>query len=141
MGLMRTLAAAGALLVAAGCSGSSGSSCTLLGCTDQLTVKLGPPVVVPYGIHVTLDNVESVLLCDAHGAHAQSGSAVIVECDATRFSIQGAPVKAEIHVLTSAADGGHTDDINATFTPTYLTSQPNGPACQPTCRQATVTLL
>ena len=138
--MRRALLTFAAALSCASCHGGA-ASCTLVACSDQLTVTLGPPVALPYGIDLTLDGLPSTFLCDAQGAHAESGGAAVERCDAASFTVVGAPKKAEVHVHASDFDGGPTDDFNALFTPTYSIAAPNGEGCPPTCHKATVKLL
>ena len=51
-----------------------------------------------------------------------------------RLCLAGSVVLATVVHVTIARDGTALTDRS--FRPTYTTSQPNGPGCEPVCRQA-----
>jgi hypothetical protein len=123
----RSLTIAGLLLAAglaagqAAC-GTAGRACTLIGCSDGLTVELAGSLPADYTVTARVD-----------GAVVQR-----VECGAARDcrgevfleGVTAANVELEV---TSGAVSERRE-----VAPSYATVQPNGPGCPPICRQARV---
>ncbi len=98
--------------------------CTLIGCEDGLRVHLVGAVPVPTPLTVTVT--------------APGGAPQTVQCTATGYCAEYVffhgfmpeSVTVEVH-----AGGVY---VTGTYRPVYHNYQPNGPHCDPTCRQATV---
>jgi hypothetical protein len=108
----------------AGCNGISGG-CTLIGCDSGLLVNLTQAPAGAYRIEVfaTLDGPRYVYDC-----------ASAAQCGTTAFFNDYTPESVTIRVTTAAG----TREQNAQ--PSYSVNQPNGPNCDPTCKQAQVTV-
>ena len=101
-------------LVVGGLSCSDGV-CTLIGCTDGLTVVLRGDV--PAGVTIV--------------ATAADGSQRTAQCESgpCRVAFEGFHPE-EVSVRVTWSDGS----VAVTVRPQYMVSQPNGPNCPPTCR-------
>lgn len=148
-----SLLAALALIAACGdsSSGADGQACTTIGCVDGFSVNVastGTWKPGNYLVTVVADGVTTT--CSATfpltGAAAQcSGSGVVVGLSGSALpaeqqsipnvAIQSTPKSVKVEIARDGASLG-----SQTFTPTYKTSQPNGPNCAPTCTQASDTL-
>ncbi|TVQ87237.1 MAG: hypothetical protein EA397_18130 [Deltaproteobacteria bacterium] len=139
------------------CSGLSGGQvCTQIGCESGLTVEIEGIESWPAGDYVVRASVD--------GESVQcEGSIPLNPCDqgytftcsdgVARISESGCDLPerehglSHVHFLADAArevslrierDGELLGE--QTFEPSYETFQPNGPECEPTCRQAQHTL-
>jgi hypothetical protein len=108
--------------------------CTLIGCNDQLSVKLVPALSLPYGALITSGSQTTKFTCTPQGVRDEEGPLVILDCWGEGFSIE--PPAGEIKF--SAFGDGATR--STTVTPAYDEVRPNGPDCAPVCRQGSVTL-
>ena len=102
-------------------------ACTLIGCVNTLTVEVQNVPPGPLSVRAT--------------PIASTDTAVTVMCpgdsgctNAVAFPLGFAPARARLTVSTTA--GTRDWDV----TPTYVTSQPNGPKCGDVCRNGTVRL-
>jgi hypothetical protein len=95
--------------------------CTLVGCTNALSVTLTHPPAEPYRVEATAGT-------DTRSQNCAMG----VPCPVHFFNFL--PARATINVV--AASGTATYDV----IPLQSTSQPNGPRCGPTCTRASVTV-
>lgn len=96
--------------------------CTKIGCSDGLNVLVENAPATPY-------TVEAVL---------PDGTSVAAQCEAAPGCEGGvflADVTAAEVTLRIAAGGGTSSQA---VRPEYVETQPNGPGCPPTCRQARV---
>jgi hypothetical protein len=136
-------------LSALGCA-STESFCTLVGCSDSLTIEvvLGPATQRGGGwiVETTLDGRTTSCTIDVTtdssdlivDTTTDCPSLTIFEGDTSQdlvvaFAFEGsAPASASIKLTR---DG--TEVLSDTVSPSYVVSQPNGPDCEPTCRQAT----
>ncbi len=115
------------LALAASCSYSDNIPvpCTLIGCTDGLTVQIE-------GTLPTAFVLEAV---------APAGPPVIVECPdsalcGSNIFLEGfTPEEVTIRLSFDS------DSVSETFNPFYETYLPNGPDCPPECLVASVTVL
>jgi hypothetical protein len=133
------------LLAGVACTESDpGTICTLIGCSDAVTVSLDPPIASPYRVRAAFPAGQEVaFLCTGAGVSEQVGAGVaIVTCDPGRFTItcaqansfcSASPVTVEVRRADAALRTGR-------LTPAYQTVQPNGPRCDPTCTVGTATL-
>ena len=142
-----------AALVLVGCetSGPSGTMCTLIGCIDGLSVDFvrGAWPDGSYSVRVRQDG-KAPTFCTAKLPFEPSGSSG--KCDAigvalgssgqmlpanqqalTGLRISGTPAHVEIEVSRNG-----TVELSTAVTPSYVTTNPNGPDCGPTCTQASV---
>jgi hypothetical protein len=165
-----SICASAALLASCGSgSGPSGAhACTLVGCSDQLTATLRDANgSLPSGMQtltVTADGATTMCSFTLPLAANQSpqcpspllvlviqdrtcvttgdGSYMMQTCTPVpgKFSEQIMLMSkpATVH-FTATVDG--TTYLDETVTPTYVTTQPNGPGCDPICSQAGVSLL
>lgn len=121
---MRCLAAA-AVVLATACN-SLTQACTLIGCVSGLLIAFDAPPTVPYHLEVSsgrpASSAKYVFDCATPG-----------QCASPLFP-DYLPETAIITVTTAAG----TKTVEQT--PAYITRQPNGPSCGPTCRSATVTI-
>jgi hypothetical protein len=123
IGMKRSFSAACVALLA-GCNGIIDGTCTLIGCESGLLVQLAQTPTGPYRIEV---------FSFAGGPHYVFECANPGSCEPARFT-DYTPASVTIRVTTSAGTREETAQ------PAYAESQPNGPNCGPTCRQATVTV-
>jgi hypothetical protein len=97
--------------------------CTLRGCGPSLTVELTATPASPFRIEALA---------------VGSDDRRVFECLDVRNCVAGAwfqdftPEEVVIRVTTEAGSAEHT------VRPVYETHRPNGPRCEPVCRQATV---
>jgi hypothetical protein len=166
-----SLCASAAFLVSCGAGsgpGGGGPACTLVGCSDQLTATLRDANGgLPSGMQtlsVTADGATTTCsftlpLAANQSPQCPSPLMVVVIQDQTcktsgtpqymtqtctpvagkfseQVSIMGKPTMAR---FTATVDGAPY--LDETVTPTYTTTQPNGPGCDPICSQAGVTLV
>lgn len=156
--LTQVLPLAAIMLVAGGAGGCDRwgvHACTEIGCQDQVSLSVRRADGAPPGLAVSLDLDGRQVECAAPqaGASTACGTDVSLEvrellsCTEERtqdarilrcvptgkfeevISIQGTPARVRV---TVQADGTLTE---RTFEPQYKTVQPNGPDCEPTCRQ------
>ena len=123
MNSLRHLLAASLLCLSA-CRGAPpvGQACTLIGCSDGITVVVTNAPATAYSVEVILpDGTARTTSCDIAG---QCGNGLFVE-----------NVSAE-QVTIRVSGGGRT--TSQVVRPQYAESQPNGPDCPPTCRHARV---
>ena len=103
------------------CGGEYGSVCSLIGCNSGLSITLASPPATPF-------LVEAYVL-PGGSRHAKTCSATPCQVFFQNFT----PTTVRIHVISG------TDTVTQDFTPAYAVSRPNGPQCDPECRNATVT--
>ena len=98
-------------------------ACTLIGCQSALRVVLTAPPAAPYRVEAYLPGsaVRQVRQCNTGGV-----------CDISFGDFT--PAQVTIEIITAA------DTVRRDAAPTYQVSRPNGPTCDPECRNATVTL-
>jgi hypothetical protein len=115
-------------------------SCTTIGCTDQLslTLTMADGSAPKFDVNLVVDGKAIACQAPTLGGSTRCGDGVLVASrgsggDQEVLEIQGAPSS----VTVSLAQGGATR-LLGTFTPTYESLQPNGPGCEPTCRQSTI---
>jgi hypothetical protein len=126
-----------------------GKSCTLIGCQSGLQVQLqhGTWPAGSYSLNVILDDATPVVCivtlpfasvstgatCSAATVQVQtSGQALGADQHAvTGLWVQTTPAKVQ---LVLRRDGAVM--LDQTLQPTYTTSRPNGPDCEPLCTQA-----
>ena len=141
-GLIPVLMVIGLPFFGLGCG--TQKSCTLVGCADRLEIVLSPSFTGAYRVQLSLDGgAGDSFLCPA-GALTGSGG-LVLNCDENHIVIGAAPTKVSVTVKAepAAGDAGPStmpSDRTGAFTPTYTSSSPNGPDCQPTCRSGSVTL-
>jgi hypothetical protein len=149
-----------------GCDSSSGPEvCTLIGCVDSFTASAQrADGSIPEGAHRIEVLADGTTLrcaftfplagtaqpaCDAglqvtvlqaqFCIQTQSGSSSSSTCDplpgkfTETLTLQGTP--GQVHVWQYVDDAAILD---AAVAPQYQDSRPNGPACEPVCRQASV---
>lgn len=120
----------GALLAfAAGCDvlGIGSTHCTLIGCTDGITVHLTTLPAGSYRVEILVGNGPGGLsyAYDCAGGPGCQQDIFFPELVLDRIIVR----------VTTPLGSRDTEIAN----PVYVTSQPNGPDCSPTCRQASVT--
>ena len=120
---MRSIILIAAVLTLVGCEFST--VCTLIGCDSGLTVQVQNAHAGPITIQARVSG-------DSTQAHTMSCTPST--CGNSAFFRDFTPTAVQLVISTSA--GTRTQDV----TPTYVTSQPNGKGCSPTCRNARVTV-
>jgi hypothetical protein len=138
----------------AGCSGTGlgGQGCTEIGCTDGLQVTLAPSEGWPAGHYVFSVEADGAMqTCDGDLPLMPCSNGLTLHCQGPSLAsigesgcalapsahgfasidFQGMPA----HVLIRI-DHDSMPIANQDLTPTYVTSQPNGPDCPPTCHSA-----
>jgi hypothetical protein len=153
---MRTLAPASLLLsllwLIPGCSGFGSQSCTEIGCVDGLQLELAPSEGWPAGHYIfsiEADGAMQTCTGDLPLPPCQNGSALSCQ-GASLASIgeSGCALAPSAHgfanigfqsmpmhvVVRIERDGMAIADRD--LSPTYVTSQPNGPDCEPICHNA-----
>jgi hypothetical protein len=131
------------LVFTGGCGLIPGRSCTLMGCSDALSVVLTPEEALADGaweVEVIQEDGSSELCA----FEIEGGVVGQAPCEA--FGTEGSPT---VQVDFPAGEGGvtvevrhegeliHTED----FAPEYEELAPNGPECGPICRRAAVEVL
>ena len=96
--------------------------CTLIGCNDGLNVTVVSALQQDYS--VTVKSGTQTLRTFT----CQAGQ----QC--MNFIENQTPTNVTVQVTTNAGT------ISRDYTPQYTVSRPNGPGCEPECRQATVTV-
>lgn len=97
--------------------------CTEIGCDSGIRVLLTAPPTAPYRVeaYVPGGGARQVRECSAGGV-----------CDITFAGFT--PAEVSIEIITA------TDTLRRDAVPVYVVSRPNGPACEPECRNATITV-
>jgi hypothetical protein len=117
------------LALAAGCDvlGIGSRHCTLIGCTDGITVHLTALPAGPYRVEILVGS-------------GPGGLSYAYDCAGSSACLQDIffPELVLDRIIVRVTTGLGTRDTEIPD-PVYVTSQPNGPECSPTCRQATVT--
>lgn len=147
-------------LALAACACESSKTCTLIGCQDQLIVEISQSsgLAVLFSAHLDIDGRAVACPAPAKGESAACDTGVSIasrelqDCTQTisgdqaretcvgtgyfteRIIILGAPKSVGISLMTGATVAAQT-----TLTPTYEVNQPNGPGCDPVCKQAAAT--
>jgi hypothetical protein len=120
--LCRMLPMAAVVLATTGsgeCAGPFGVDCTTIGCSDGLSVRITGQLPAPATVRVTAGEEARTFQCQTT-EHCQA------------FFDGWTPADVSIQV-----DWG-TGSRTATATPDYEPVYPNGPRCDPVCRQASV---
>jgi hypothetical protein len=140
--MVRVLVVLSAPTVMAGCS--IGHTCTLVGCSDGFSVSIvrkdGSTFAAgTYSVDLTTDGVVNHVSCTIRGGYDSScDGGTTVEA----VSGPGGVVELQVNLAGTPSDVGLSltvpDGHVATgeWRPTYQTIQPNGPTCDPTCREA-----
>lgn len=114
-----------------------GRFCTEIGCTDGLTLRLLAPETGfadgSYVAAVTLGDDTSTCTWEVSGA--VSGECETTVFTSTEIALTFMSTPAEVS-LELTRDGSTV--VTQALTPDYDTVQPNGPDCEPTCRQAVI---
>ena len=119
-------ASIGTLSLLAGGTSACGMGCSLVGCDSGLTVRVQPVPTVPYSVEAVAPgtNTRYVFRCSTPGQCADA------------FFRDYLPTRAFIDVVAGA------DTVHREFTTVkYDKRQPNGEDCDPTCRNAYLTVL
>ena len=105
----------------AGC-GVVPEACTLIGCNDGLNVTVTSALQQDFS--VTVKSGAQTL----HTFTCRPGQPCVAFLD------NQTPANVTVQITTNAGT------ISRDYTPEYRVSRPNGPGCEPECRQATVTV-
>lgn len=96
--------------------------CTRIGCDSGVTVLLGSGYVTPVTVEAgPVDGAMQSRMCDS-----------AIACTAGVFFADLSAPELRVRVISAG------DTIVRTVRPHYRVTQPNGPDCPPTCRQAEV---
>ena len=119
-----------AVLLTAGCDtlGLGEKGCTLIGCTDGITVHLASVPSGPYKVEILTGGTGTGGVSYAYECAGGSG------CRQDIFFPELVLDRIIVRVTTPL--GSQLTEI---ANPVYAESRPNGPDCPPLCRQATVT--
>jgi len=111
------------LLSACSLFDSLSRTCTLKACGSTLTVELAAAPAGSLRVEATdvATNARRVFECST-------------SCGETVWFTDFTPAEVTVRVTTSAGSAERT------FRPSYETVRPNGPGCEPVCRQARVTM-
>lgn len=127
--------------ILAGCTlgqrAPAGEVCTLIGCGPSLEVRLaGEHVPTDFTVTVLSSSGDFVKVRCTEGSaefEPPEASRWMPSCPAGGVTFQDfAPAEATVTVLWSEGD------VSEEFAPAYSQSQPNGPACEPVCRSASI---
>jgi hypothetical protein len=126
---------------------SGARACTEIGCVNGLHLRVSPDAGWRAGAYrfdleldgrpVTCEGAlplkpcgERSFTCDADGvALGESGCALPANAQGiAQIMVPGYPLQLSVRVSLNGAELA-----NASFTPSYVSSQPNGPGCEPVC--------
>jgi hypothetical protein len=156
----RTLGLCVTGLALAACACGSSKTCTLMGCQDQLILEISQSsgLAVLFSARLDIDGRAVACPAPARGESTTCDTGVSIasrelqDCTQTisggqasetcvgtgyfteRIIILGAPKSVDITLMTGATVVAQT-----TIAPTYEVNQPNGPGCDPVCKQAAAT--
>jgi hypothetical protein len=119
--IKRLLPLVGVLLLS-GCEVFEPKACTLIGCEDALTVSVTGITAGTASVEVKAGDATMTATCEVRNG----------KCDA--YFARFIPTAATVTVRTA------TQTVSRTVSIAYQDSQPNGPGCNPICRQATVSV-
>jgi hypothetical protein len=122
--LLRVATGAAAVLLG-GCEALEPKACTMIGCSDGLTVALELRPAGAFRIELRVPGAATPYVYDCPDPSRCASGALFEELT---------PETATVTVTT--ARGTVVRDVR----PAYTTSRPNGGDCPPVCRQATVTV-
>jgi hypothetical protein len=111
-------------VVPAACETPTGAACTLIGCSDGLTVE----------VHAT-SGMRVEVKASAAGDEMRTGTCTVLPSGTC--TVRFDDFKPESVSLVVSSEG---QPATVTVTPTYEVVQPNGPDCPPACHQATVSV-
>jgi hypothetical protein len=140
------------LVLLAGCETQS-KVCSLIGCVDGFSVAFQPADGAwrpgRYLVQVTADGVTGACEVNLPLPACTTPGATCTGQRAWSLGESGCALPPAQHSLTGVAFSGTTPASVAitvsrdgrqlaagSFSPAYVTSQPNGPGCEPTCRTA-----
>ena len=139
------------VLTSAFFAGCTGTTCPLLGCQDGLQVGF-TAAAWPAGVwSVQLETAGATRSCSVSLPFASVNVAPVCVGSMT-LGTSGSALPADQHKLTGVQLPDTPTQITLTvqhdgatvatknLQPTYVTSQPNGPECEPTCNQGTAQL-
>ncbi len=110
----------------------TGQECTLIGCADALIVELKGNVPAEYDLEATAPDGTTLQVHCADGQGAGAG----VFCQAPNLVVFQSFTPEEVLVTITWEGGTLMQDLK----PIYTTARPNGPNCEPECRQGVVEL-
>ena len=132
------------LLIAVAACDPVGTACTEIGCISQLdlTITADGHAVPEFSGSITIGDTEFAVACDGTDATGSDAGVTCVSDGVVSVTFpEGAGDVSWSLVGSDPADtGGFGYDGAGTVTPTWETSQPNGPDCPPTCSTAAVTI-
>jgi hypothetical protein len=123
---------------------TSGKKCTQNQCVDQFTIKMKwqPSDPKLWSIEVGIDGKKSTCSFD------WSPTSTTADCNGGLvLAFQNPPIEDHVTILVQVPGAPESIEYTVlhqgkpvkptrTYTPTYETIQPNGPACAPSCKQA-----
>ncbi|MGB8648726.1 MAG: hypothetical protein WCF84_26045 [Anaerolineae bacterium] len=108
-------------------------TCTLEGCSNTLSVKLTGKVPDDFVLEATSSDGQTRRVQCINGANESAQDRKTAACQAARVLFWNWHPTEVILTLSWAGNGA-----SQTFQPTYRSSNPNGPDCEPTCYTSTV---
>ncbi len=129
------------MCAAAGCSSSS-SGCTDMGCLDGVGVRFSSPADASLELSISLQMDNETVQCEyaeGNGLNSCTGQQVGVRVEGARvvgLDIVGHHPEELTITVSNAGDVL----MSAAVRPTYVTQQPNGAGCPPTCVHAVAEL-
>ncbi|MBK8172982.1 MAG: hypothetical protein IPK60_21980 [Sandaracinaceae bacterium] len=139
------------ILCISACDSSGSHACTLIGCEDGFGVAFDARDWPGGDYVVTVDADGQARTCTVTLPYATVETGATCS-DGLRLDTSGSALPASEHEIL----GLHVTDTPASltvtitrdsvmlatesFTPSYITTQPNGPGCEPVCTQANATM-
>jgi hypothetical protein len=128
------------LVFVSGCDLLPGRSCTLMGCSDALSVVLSPQEPLADGaweVEVSAEDGSSELCAfEMEGGAVTSGDCMASGTEgSSEVQVDFVVVEGDLAVeVRHEGEVVHTEEVS----PVYEEMQPNGPECGPICRRAAV---
>lgn len=140
--------------VSTACAGAQPQACTEIGCSDGLVVRGTPGPPWPQGVYRFVVEADGITTTCTGALPLADCSTRAITCDREGVSIteSGCALPPSEHGFGDLQLPGTPESISVTvqlgdrtvgqqtFRPTYQTSQPNGPGCEPICTNGSVTL-
>ena len=152
MARLRALSAALALAALTACgassSGTGAKGCTEIGCVNGFTVDFTSPSWKAGVYEVTIDKDGTKVTCTTTLPFTSQNPDHACTAPDVMLGISGSALPSDQHALTGVIFTGTPKAVKLSlardgkvlatgeYYPTYTTSRPNGPDCEPVCTQA-----